>query len=136
MALLRICASWRTESRTQRVNWNTSARCTTSRAFDSEDALGQARAALTHTVGLRPSGSQLLQLRTRLQPLVKSDQRHRACERQPPILPTRMVPPQRGALRDVERAHEITELTRAAAASHTYFESLDLNDAVREGCTV
>jgi signal transduction histidine kinase len=103
----------------------------------SEEALGHARAALTHMARLTTLGMLAPSIAHEVtQPLAGIVTNANTCLRalatDPPNL-DRARAAARRALRDVERAHDlITRLRMLVAEKEVTCESLDLNDAVRE----
>lgn len=103
----------------------------------SEEALIQARAALTHTARLTTLGMLAPSIAHEItQPLagimINANTCMRTLAADPPNLDCARAAARR-ALRDVERAHElITRLRMLFAKKEVTFESLDLNDAIRE----
>src|SRR5271155_4999468 len=103
----------------------------------SEEALGQARAALTHMARLTTLGILAPSIAHELtQPLAAIMINANTCLRtlatDPPNLDGARAAAQR-VLRDVERAHDlITRLRMLVVKKEVTSESLDLNDAIRE----
>jgi signal transduction histidine kinase len=103
----------------------------------SEEAQGRAHAALTHMARLTALGVLAPSIANEVcQPLAgimaNANTCLRSLARDPPSLESAGAAARR-ALRDVERAHDlITRLRMLVAKKDVAFESLDLNDAIRE----
>jgi signal transduction histidine kinase len=103
----------------------------------SEEAPGQARAALTHMARLTTIGVLAPSIAHEItQPLTGIMANANTCLRSLATDPPRLDAARAAArrtLRDVERAHDlITRLRRLVAKKEVTFESLDLNEVVRE----
>jgi signal transduction histidine kinase len=103
----------------------------------SEEALGQANAALTHMARLTTLGILAPSIAHEVtQPLAGIMTNANTCLRALAMVPPNLDAARaaaRRALRDVERAHDlITRLRMLVANKQATSESLDLNDAIRE----